>query len=49
MAEKVRLGFVSCGGIAEAHMKALVKTIEVTLAANKSMDIGRPVEIRESS
>ena len=33
MAEKIRLGFVGCGNIAESHMKGLINNPDVELAA----------------
>jgi len=45
MAEKIRLGFVGCGGIAEAHMKALVKNTDAEIAAFCDIKLNRAEEV----
>ena len=55
MAE-VRVGFIGCGGNARRHMRDLlkmvrvtypdaVKSLELSLAANKSLETGAPVDL----
>ena len=45
MAEKIRLGFVGCGGIAESHLKGLVKNPCAELAAFCDIRLSRADEI----
>lgn len=47
MVEKVRLGFVGCGGIATTHLKALIKNPVVELVAFCDIDQGRAKTIAE--
>lgn len=52
----MRIAFIGCGGIARAHADGLakrtdltfadaVKTLAFTLAANRSLETGLPVEV----
>jgi len=41
MADRVRLGFVGCGGIAEAHMKEIVKNPDAEIVAFCDINLGR--------
>jgi len=41
MAEKIRVGFVGCGGIAVEHLKGLIKNPYVTLSAFCDIDLDR--------
>jgi len=41
MADKVRLGFVGCGGIAEAHMKEIVKNPDAEIVAFCDINLRR--------
>lgn len=45
MADKTRVGFVGCGGIAEAHLKGLVKNENVELAGFCDVNLARADEI----
>jgi len=45
MVEKVRLGFVGCGGIAEAHMKALVKNLDTEIVGFCDVRMKRAQEV----
>jgi len=45
MSERIRLGFVGCGGIAESHMKALVKNAAAEIAAFCDVRLTRAEEV----
>lgn len=45
MTEKVKVGFVGCGGIAEAHMKGLVKNLKAALVAFCDIRLKRAEEM----
>ncbi len=45
MADKTRVAFVGCGGIAEAHLKGLVKNEQVELAGFCDVNLARADEI----